>query len=35
MLALSKLVLLEPTVQRALWEWAHNNKEMAAVPRTL
>lgn len=35
MLALSKLVLVEPAVERALWEWAHNNKEMAAVPRTL
>ena len=34
-LALSMLMLVEPAVERALWEWAHNNKESAAVPRTL
>lgn len=35
MLALSKLVLFEPAAEQALWEWTHNNKETAAVPRTL
>lgn len=35
MLALSTLILAEAAVERALLEWAHDDTEMVAVPRTL
>jgi hypothetical protein len=35
MLALSTLMLVEAAAELALWEQAHSNKEMVAVPHTL